>query len=217
MRRRCATELLALVTLAVLFLYLVPERPAYVDAGLALWVGVLIVLDGRYTRQHVWCWPPADISPGARLRKALAWSAALTLPAVAALLVAGLLLGYAEGDWPGARQRVASPHLLLSLTVYFPWALLQQGLFQFYLLGRLLHVLPVPLAVMGTALAYGLVHLPDIRVASLAAGAGLAWTWIYYRYRVLTPLALSHAVLGALFYHWVYGRDLWAEWLRLFG
>ena len=42
--------------------------------------------------------------------------------------------------------------------------------------------------------------------------AGIVWTYVYYRYRVLSPLAFSHALLGTFFYYWIYGRDLAKEW-----
>ena len=97
-----------------------------------------------------------------------------------------------------------------------PWALLQQFLFQFYLLGRLLTLLLSPVAVFATEMACSLVHLPEIGVALAAAPAGIFWTFLYHRYRVLFPLGLSHALLGSTLYYWVYGQDLLMAWKEVF-
>jgi len=39
-------------------------------------------------------------------------------------------------------------------------------------------------------------HLPDLTVTLVTALVGVFWTSMYYRSRVLTPIAFSHAVLG---------------------
>ena len=109
-------------------------------------------------------------------------------------------------------RRVGNSRLLVALALYLPWALLQQALFQFYLLGRLRTLLPASVAVTVTGVAYALVHLPDIGVAAASAIAGVFWSYVYCCYRVLSPLALSHALLGSTFYYWVYGRDLVRGW-----
>ena len=113
--------------------------------------------------------------------------------------------------------RVGIWRILLAVAFYLPWALLQQTLFQFYLFGRLLTLLPPWLAVACTALAYGLVHLPDPVLSAFTALAGIFWSYVYNRYRRLLPLAVSHACLGAAFHYWVYGLDLAREWRALFG
>jgi membrane protease YdiL (CAAX protease family) len=96
--------------------------------------------------------------------------------------------------------------------LYLPWALLQQFLLQFYLLGRLLILLPAPVAVFVTGIAYSLVHLPEVGVALATAPAGIFWTFLYRRDRVLLPLGLSHALVASTFYYWVCGRDLFMAW-----
>jgi hypothetical protein len=103
-------------------------------------------------------------------------------------------------------------HLALVFLLYLPWALLQQFLFQFYLLGRFLTLLPTPVAVFVTGITYSLVHLPEVSVALAAPPAGIFLSFLYRRDRVLLPLGLSHALLGSTFYYWVYGRDLFMVW-----
>jgi hypothetical protein len=43
--------------------------------------------------------------------------------------------------------------------------------------------------------------------------AGIFWSSMYYAFRVLSPLALSHAILGSTFYYWIYGEDLLGAWI----
>jgi membrane protease YdiL (CAAX protease family) len=86
-------------------------------------------------------------------------------------------------------------------------------------LGRLLALLPrsysfVPLLITGTC--FGLVHFPDALTALVTVAAGTVWSSIYYRYRVILPLAFSHAALGLTFYYGICGLDLGAEWKSLF-
>ena len=102
--------------------------------------------------------------------------------------------------------------------IVLPWALMQQTLLQFYLLGRLLALLPkqylfAPIIITGSC--FGLVHLPDVWTASVTVASGMAWSFIYYRYRLLLPLAFSHAALGSAFYYGIFGHDLAVEWRAL--
>lgn len=126
-----------------------------------------------------------------------------------------MALGYHEGGWAAARGRVLNWRILAAFGCYPPWAVMQQSLFQFYLLGRLLALFPkgqpMP-AVIITGLCFSLVHLPDVWSSLATAVAGIVWTLIYYRYRLVLPLAFSHTALGSAFYCGIFGHDLAAEW-----
>ena len=80
-----------------------------------------------------------------------------------------------EPDWPGVKARILHPYIPTAVLLYLPWALIQQILFQFYLLGRVrtfcpsLHPL-APSALNG--LIFGLVHATDIRIVLLAMLGG---------------------------------------------
>ncbi len=206
-------ELFALLTLSIVFLVLFPQRSTIVDFGLGLFALLLLGLNTTFTKTTVWGqFPPAGRQED-RFRICLRAVFTITLPLVIGMFGAGLINGYLSGGWIEAFNRVSNWHLLIVLILYFPWALLQQTLFQFYLFGRLLSLFPKGLAITCTGLAYGLVHLPDVWITIAAATAGIVWTFLYHRYRVLTPLALSHAALGSTFYYWVYGRDLFERWM----
>lgn len=212
-KRRVGLELGVLAALSLAFLLTFPARPIFADVGLALLALALLLRQASYTRRVIWARvPPA---PDGRLRReGMLWLVgSVTAAGLAILFAAGLALGHAEGGWTGALRRVGNGHLLGAAALYVPWALLQQTLFQFYLLGRLLTLLPPMLAVPCTAMAYALVHLPAVEVMLAAALAGLCWTYAYYRYRLLWPLALSQALLGSAFAYWIQGRDLLEAWL----
>ena len=63
-----------------------------------------------------------------------------------------------------------------------------------------------------TGFGYSLVHLPDYGTTAATAVSGVVWSYLYFRYRRLLPLALSHALLGCAFYYWVCGQNLAPEW-----
>ncbi len=211
-RRAVAVELSVLAVLTVAFLIVFPDRPILADVGLALFALTVLALNTRYTRKVVWGQFPPASDRRSRMRRAYLFAGLVTGAGVIGLFVTGLALGYVEGGWEEAVRRVGNWRILLAVAVYLPWALLQQTLFQFYLLGRLRTVFPVSVAVTCTGIGYALVHLPDLAVTVVTAVAGVCWTYLYERYRVLVPLALSHAILGAAFYYWVHSRDLIGEW-----
>ena len=118
------------------------------------------------------------------------------------------------------KARILHPYIPTAILLYLPWALLQQTLFQFYLLGRMCTLCPSlhPLAQsLLNGLIFGAVHITDIGVVLLAVLGGTLWSFLYLRYRRLWPLAVSHAVIGTTFYYWVYGYDLAGRWSAFLG
>jgi len=145
---------------------------------------------------------------------------AFTALAMLLLLFIGIAIGYQGAGWPGAKARILHPYIPTAILLYWPWALLQQTLFQFYLLGRLRTLCPSlhPLALSAlNGLAFGVVHSTDLGSVFLAALGGTLWSWLYLRYRRIWPLAVSHALVGTTFYYWVYGYDLTSRWSAFLG
>jgi membrane protease YdiL (CAAX protease family) len=140
----------------------------------------------------------------------MAFTAAGTL----LFLAIGIFLGYAQGGWTAAGARVLNPHLLPALALYLLWGLLQQFVFEFYLLGRLLYLFSPPVAVALTAVVFSAVHFPRFIVMAAVAIAAVVWASLYRRYRTLLPLAISHAILASTLHYWVFARDLWAVWIE---
>lgn len=200
-----AIELAALAVLSLLYLVLLPQRPAALDAGLAVLAVVLVGVTAGETRRRIWGPPPAP--RGERVRHSAVHMLVGTSAVTLLFAGAGVLIDH---------RAVLRPTVAAGLILFVPWALAQQTLFQFYLLGRLRALLPraspAALAVLNGVL-YGLVHLPAWDVTLLTMVGGSVWSGYYLRDRCLTPLALSHAVLGTTYFSWVRGRDLAAEWL----
>lgn len=217
-RRRIALELLILAALTSLYLILVSPRPLAMDIGMAL-VGLgLVGFTADYTRTRIWG-PPPDAEFDRRRRCAVNMFVSTSL-AVAGVVVYGIFSAYSQqGRWSDVAARFLNWRLPIALILYVPWALLQQTLFQFYLLGRLRALLPfaTPLILsVINGIAYGSVHLavspgrdgPDLELAVLTMIGGAVWSYSYHRDRYVLPIAISHAVLGSTFFYWARGSDV---------
>lgn len=212
-KRAVVVELSVIGALASLFVALFRTRPPYVDAVLGLTAVALIGFATGRSRL-IWQHHRAALrARRARLGKLTDPLVVLTTLGIVAFAIAGFVLGHAADGREGAWTRVANWHVLVAAALYFPWALLQQFVFQFYLLGRLLYVLPARLAVGVTALVFSAVHFPRAMVMAGTVVAGWVWALDYRRHGQLWPLALSHALLGTTLHYWVFGGDLLSSWL----
>jgi hypothetical protein len=142
-----------------------------------------------------------------------AWRATLAFTAAALVVLAIVALFVARAAGTSAAERFGNWRMLAVAGLYFPWALLQQYIFQFYWFGRWLQLVPVRVAVALTAVAFAAVHYPRWPVMAVTLVASTAWTLIYYRWRSVVPLAVSHALLGTALHYWVFGNDLLERWL----
>ncbi|HEX5420240.1 MAG TPA: CPBP family glutamic-type intramembrane protease, partial [Gammaproteobacteria bacterium] len=70
-----------------------------------------------------------------------------------------------------------------------------------------------PAAIAVLAVVFSAVHFPRVIVMAAVLIAALVWANIYRRYRSLLPLAVSHAILGTTLHYWIFGGDLWAQWV----
>lgn len=206
--RSVAWELAAIGAATAAFVASFQVRPPYVDFALAAAAVALIVLSAGRSRR---LWALAGPAPSGAA--SLAWRIVLAFTAVAlaALAVAGAVAAQRAGV--SALERFSNWHVLAAAALYLPWALLQQYIFQFYLFGRWLRIVPLPVAVALTAVSFAAVHYPRWPVMAVTLVAGGAWALAYLRWRRLLPLALSHALLGTALHYWVFGNDLLARWL----
>jgi len=209
--RAVVLELLTIAVLAAAFLVLFRGRPGYVDVLLAA-VAVAFILAGYRRSRRLW-----DARRGERLdasyRGAALATAGFTAVALIVLASIAAAAAYRAGGLDAVIERLSNPRIVGAFLFYLPWALLQQFVFQFYLLARLLLLMPVWCAVGTTALAFSLVHFPRAPVMAVTLVAGAVWALLYRRHRALLPLAVSHALLGSALHYWVFGRDLLANWL----
>jgi len=217
LRQRVARELLILAALSTGFLVLFPRRPIGVDVGLALLALGLVLLTAKHTRSTIWGPLPVE-STGTRWQLCIASTMFPTALAMGLFVLLGAIIAYEAAGWAAVGYRIFNPRIPTAVALYFPWALLQQTLFQFYLLGRMRVLWPSlsPLSQSAlNGLAFGLVHAPNPWLALMSWLGGTVWSFLYLRYRLLWPLALSHALLGTTLYYWVYARDLAGQWMSL--
>ena len=178
---------------------------------------MVVTSKAPYTKRIIWAESSAPVAEN-RFKRCVGVLLWVTLPMAILFLSIGGILAFKTGGWPAVAGRVVNWKILAAFGCYLPWALMQQTLLQFYLLGRLLALVPkrfllAPMIVTG--MCFGLVHLPDIWIALVTIVSGAVWSFIYYRYRLLLPLAFSHAALGSAFYYGLLGHDLAAEWRAL--
>lgn len=208
--RSVVLELGAIAAAALIFVATFRVRPPYVDFVLAAAAVALIVFSAARSRR-LWELHRSVDPTGARG----AWKAALAFTGVALVVLAGAAVLVARAAGTPATLRFGNWHILVVAALYFPWALLQQYIFMFYWFGRWLRLVPVPVAVVLTALAFSAVHFPRWPVMAVTLVAGSAWALIYYRWRSVVPLAVSHALLGTALHYWVFGNDLLERWIPL--
>ena len=217
-RKKVVVELSAIAVLTTIFLLLFPRRSPVVDVALAGFALLCVALSAAYTKKTIWAASRAPVAEH-RMKGCLAVTLGITLPPALVFLFIGGILAYKNGAWQEFAGRVFNWRILAAFGCYLPWALMQQTLLQFYVLGRLLALFPKPLLWVPfviTGICFGLVHLPVVWTALATVAAGMVWSFIYYRYRLLLPLAFSHALLGSAFYYGLFGQDLAAEWQSLF-
>jgi len=216
-RAKVGVELGIIAVLTAIFLVLFPRRNPLLDVALAGLALICIAAFARYTKNVIWG-TVAPAAAGNRVKGCVAVTLWLTIPVVSLFLLMGGIVAYRKGGWSAVAARILNWRILAAFGCYLPWALIQQTLLQFYLLGRLLVLFPkrflfVPFIITGAC--FGLVHLPDIWTALVTIAAGIVWSRIYYQYRLLLPLAFSHAALGSAFYYGIFGHDLAVEWRAL--
>jgi hypothetical protein len=210
-------ELLGVVTLAALYVTLWPVRPAGTDPAMALVGLALVAVTARRTTERVWGHPPPGV---ARLWGGAQTMARFTIPLLVGFAVFGIVGALSvRHDWSHVGSELFAPQVLVMLGLYLPWAVVQQTLFQFYLLGRLRVLMPAtsPLLVAAVnALGFAAAHWPEPDVMILTLIAGLVWSHTYLRHRSVLPLAVSHALLGTAYFSWVrHSHAVRIFWLAL--
>ncbi len=108
-------------------------------------------------------------------------------------------------------RRIVSKNLKKTMVGYFFWGLMQQ----FLVLGVLFNLFcgwyGFGPAVLLTGFIFGAFHLGNWLLFGATAIAGLLFALVFGRYPNLFPPAITHAVLGSVYYYWFEGVDKWAE------
>lgn len=106
----------------------------------------------------------------------------------------------------------AGPEMLPLLVLYPVWGVTQQMLVQGFVTRHLDAAgLPDAAVVPLAAVAFGAVHVPNVRLTAATTVMGAAFTGLYLADGNLWPLGAAHGALGALFYVWVLDREPLAE------
>jgi len=217
LRAKVVVELGIIAVLTTSFLLLFPKRSPAVDVALAGFALLCLCVSAAYTKRVIWAASPRPVVEN-QFKDCVRTTLWVTIPPALLFLLIGGFVAYQNGGWSAVAGRVFNWRILAAFGCYLPWALMQQALLQFYLLGRLLVLFPkqypfVPMIITGAC--FGLVHLPDVWTALVTFASGIVWSFIYHRYRFVLPLAFSHAALGSAFYYGIFGHDLAAEWRAL--
>lgn len=105
----------------------------------------------------------------------------------------------------------------LVMILYSVWGLGQQFALQALITRNLRAFVPGLAARVGAASAiFSAAHFPNYRLMVLTLIAGIAFSWIYEKYRNLWAIGIVHGILGAVAYYVVLGQDPGAELLGLF-
>ncbi|HTD52977.1 MAG TPA: CPBP family glutamic-type intramembrane protease [Thermoanaerobaculia bacterium] len=132
-----------------------------------------------------------------------------SLAALAVLLAGVLVISLLPAGHGAIRF---NRHMIPLFLLYPAWGLLQQFLVQALFVRNLQDAgAPILVIVLAAATLFGLVHLPDWKLAIATAALGAALTPIYLRWRNLWPLGICHGWLGVFAYFWIFHRDPWVE------
>src|ERR1044072_6844041 len=140
--------------LTTVFLLLFPRRSPLVDVGLAGLALLVLALSAQYTQKVIWGAFPHSIVEN-RFKRCVVVVLWVTLAPSLLFLAIGGTVAYQNGGGAAIGERIFNWRILAAFGFYFPWALMQQTLLQFYLLGRLLVLFPqrlffVPFIITGT-------------------------------------------------------------------
>lgn len=182
-----ALGLLPIVTIIWITPLLFHQRAAFLQANfylslLAFWIALASNLHHRDTLQML----------GVRLDNLGSALRLVALPTgVAGLVVVGIGLA--------ADSLALGDRFLFHLRTLPPWALLQQYALQGFVHRRLQDAYGrTRKSIIGTALIFSLLHLPNpvLTVGTFLGGA--VWAWVFSRQPNLLALALSHTLVSAL-------------------
>jgi len=105
----------------------------------------------------------------------------------------------------------------LVLFLYPVWGLGQQFALQALITRNLGAFVPrLWPRIMAASVIFSAAHFPNYWLMALTLVAGIAFSWIYEKYRNLWAVGIVHGFLGAFAYYLVLGNDPGAEIMRLF-
>jgi membrane protease YdiL (CAAX protease family) len=163
--------------LVTILLYSWVLAPRGVPVGVP---AAIVALAGAWSgfRSGVWGLSPKALAPASRA------AVLFTVPAVGAVLAAGMALGT-------LRDRGL---LLGNLAALVPWAGAQQWLLHTVVLREARQLASPNRSIVIAALLFAVVHLPNPLLTLATFAGALGWCAIFARHPNIMPLAVSHAV-----------------------
>ena len=166
--------------------------------------GLYMLWRGFHTKGAVAAWGLQR----AEFAGALKWACAFGVPGL------GVLAG-----WGAVAGRFPPPSTFWLLIAAYPvWGIAQQFALQGLVTRNLRPFVPLRAARAVTAAAlFSGAHFPEYHLMLLTFPLGVAFAWIFERYRNVWALGIVHGLLGAAAYYFVLGQDPGAELLRMLG
>lgn len=136
------------------------------------------------------------------LGRASLWTACIFGPPLLALI--------AYAAWKGIQPPA---HFYYTLMLYPLWGVLQQLVFQGFVLENFRRLGAGPWSIPLAALVYALVHWPSPFMLWATGLAGIGFSLIYYFQRNVVPIGIAHGLLGACLFYLYLGRDPFAKFI----
>ncbi len=127
----------------------------------------------------------------------------------ALLFVGPLLFLLARGYF----TMVLPSHFYYTLGLYPLWGILQQLVFQGFVLENFRRLGAGWVSIPLTALFYGFVHWPSPFMLWATGVAGLGFSTLYWFHRNVIPIGVAHGILGACLFYLYLGRDPFARFI----
>lgn len=134
----------------------------------------------------------------------LGFKATALLCLVFIIVSASLMFGYVKLQ----HYNIANPNMFIAMLLYPIWGIVQQFIVMNFVLNDLQKFkLNKFLIILVSALAFGLIHLPDVKLFAATFVAGLVFSAIYIKHQNLWPLGITHGLLASMLYYWVLNQD----------
>jgi hypothetical protein len=188
--------------LHLLFVNVLNLKAVFIVSALIAWITYIVVRVRNDRRlPGLWGFRLVDFD------KTLAASSAVAAAGIIAMAMIAVSQDSLTVHW----------HMLPLLLLYPIWGIVQQFLIQALVVGNLSKASGAMNSAVAvtivSALLFGVVHLPDLKLSIGTFLLGAAFTPIYLKWRNLWPLGIYHGWLGVFVYFWVLRRDPWLELL----
>jgi len=169
----------------------------YYVTGSCLLLIVYVIIRYRYSPSVLQRWGLSDVG----LKPALKLTAPFAVAGFGFCILYAIFAGTALVNW----------NFFYVMLLYPFWGTIQQFLIVALLADNVVALsderIPEPVAVVGAALLFSAVHIPEFPLVAATFGLGLVTTSVFFRTRNLWPAGLLHGWFATMFYYLVMGID----------